>query len=154
MNTFSASVISFLFGFSFVVPWIFVRMGLWKTWYLVPFVPPLIWGRALFGWPVGLMFIVLPFLPLVGLQGDAFTAMSGYIGMGGLVLAIIMILWTPGWAKPTWQRYLEDKYSWREIRAVFIPAWREMDRKQWSQLLDSEQGIEQLVKLAREKSRG
>jgi hypothetical protein len=29
-----------------------------------------------------------------------------------------------------------------------------MDRKQWSQLLDSEQGIEQLVKLAREKSRG
>ncbi len=152
MDALWASIASFLLGFSFAVPWLIVRAGRWKSWYLAPLMPPLIWGRAIYGWPVGLMFIALPFLPLFGLQGDDFTAVSGYIGIAGVVLAFIMIIWTPAWAKPKWQRYLEDKYSWREIRGIFIPAWRKMDRKQWGQLLDSEEGIEELVRIARQQS--
>lgn len=154
MNAFWASTVSFLFGISFAVPWFLVRIGVLKAWYLAPFMPPLIWGRAIFGWPVGTMFIALPFLPLLGLQGDAGTTVAGYIGIVGLALAFVMIIWTPGWAKPKWQRYLEDKYSWREIRGIFIPAWRKMDRKQWGQLLDSEEGIEELVRIARQQQSG
>lgn len=152
MELFWNSVTLILFGFSFAIPWLIVRLGVWKSWYLVPFMPPLIWGRAIYGWPVGLMFIALPFLPLFGLQGDDFTGVSGYIGIAGVVLAFIMIIWTPGWAKPKWQRYLEDNYSWREIRGIFIPTWRKMDWKQWGQLLDSIEGIEELVRIARQQS--
>ena len=71
--------------------------------------------------------------------------------MSGAVLAVVMIVWTPGWAKPKWQRYLEDRYSWREIRGTFIPVWRKMDRQEWATLLDSEAGIRELVRRAREE---
>jgi hypothetical protein len=154
MTPLLALVISFFFGLSFSVPWIFVRIGIYKRWYLAPFAPPLMWSRVIFGWPIGAMFVSLPFLYLLGLRGNAGTNASGLIGIIGLVLAVIMIGWTPGWAKPKWQRYIEDKYTGAEIRSTFIPVWRKMDRKKWSQLLDSEEGIEELVRIAREEKYG
>jgi hypothetical protein len=62
-----------------------------------------------------------------------------------------MILWQPRWAKPDWQRYLEDNYSWSEIRNVLIPYWRQMDRSTWNTLMDSEEGIDKLVRMARKE---
>ena len=89
---------------------------------------------------------------MLPLSDDAFMIVLGWTSLVGGILGLVMIIWTPAWAKPKWQRYLEDKYSWREIRGVFIPAWRKMERKQWGQLLDSEEGIEELVRIARQQS--
>lgn len=145
-----ASISSILFGVFFMLPWVMVRSGKHKRWYLAPFAPPLMWGRAVYMWPMGTFFLVLPFLPLFGFQKDALNNASGIIAITALVFAIIMIGWTPDWAKPKWQRYLEDKYTWSEIRGTFIPAWRKMDRKEWATLLDSEAGIRELVRRARQ----
>lgn len=154
MKLFLSTLMMWAFGAPVYLPWLLARMGYYKRWYLAPFAPPLMWGKAIYGWPISLFFVVTPLVFLVGIRGEQFDTVVSWLIISSFILTFFMLLWTPDWAKPKWQRYLEDKYSWREIRAVFIPAWREMDRKQWSQLLDSEQGIEQLVKLAREKPRG
>ena len=70
--------------------------------------------------------------------------------MLGIIITPIIIIWTPSWAKPKWQRYLEENCSQEEIR-VFIPVWREMDKQEWSDYLDSEEGIDKLLKITREK---
>ncbi len=67
-------------------------------------------------------------------------------------MAPIIAIWTPRWAKPNWQRYLETTTPPDSIRA-FIPAWREMDKQEWSAYLDSEAGNEELVKITRQKLR-
>ena len=150
MTPLQGAAFLFLFGFSFAVPWIFVRIGLYKSWYLAPAMPPLIWGKAIYGWPIGLMFVSLPFIYLFGLRGDEGLSVAAFIGVLGVILAIIMIVWTPSWAKPAWQRYLETNYTWREVRGVFIPAWRKMDPWEWSAMMDTEEGIEELIKQARQ----
>lgn len=151
MKLFLGTLMMWAFGAPIYLPWLLARMGYYKRWYLAPFAPPLMWGKAIYLWPISLFFVSAPIVSFLGITGSLASTVMAWISPISIILAFNMLLWTPGWAKPTWQRYLEDKYSWREIREVFIPAWREMDRKQWSQLLDSEQGIEQLVKLAREK---
>ena len=149
MERFWGSIFSILLGAPVYLPWIFIRMGKYKSWYLAPFMPPLMWGRAAYGWPASAVFVLAPFVGILPLAPDEKGIVMGIIGILGVIVAIIMILWTPDWAKPKWQRYLEEKYSWREIRGVFIPAWRKMDRQEWAALLDSEAGIRELVRQAR-----
>lgn len=96
------------------------------------------------------MFIFLTFIHLTGVSDDIFMSMIGTVGITGVFLGIVMIIWTPGWAKPAWQRYLEENYTWQEIRGVFIPTWRKMNRREWTTLMDSEEGIEELVSRARQ----
>lgn len=148
MEKLLASILSFAFGAPLYLPWILARMGIYKGWYLAYDIPPLIWKRAIFMWPASAVFVSPPFVALLGLKGDNFGTAVAIASVLGIILAVIMAIWTPGWAKPKWQRYLEDHYSRQEIRS-FIPAWRKMDRRSWSQLLDSEAGIEQLVAMAR-----
>jgi len=76
-----------------------------------------------------------PFLALIP-NGEVGSAIWGYIGVVGAVSGLIIAIWTPRWAKPRWQQYLEDTYSKAEIRR-YIPVWRVMDAKQWSNLLDT-----------------
>ena len=92
------------------------------------------WGRAVYMWPVSIFFFFVPFLAILPISDELAMNIIGIVAIVGVILAIVMVGWTPGWAKPDWQRYLEDKYTWSEIRSTFIPVWRKMDRKKWSQL--------------------
>ena len=150
MVRFWGSIFSVLLGMPVYLPWVLARVGRYKSWYLAPFMPPIIWGRAIYGWPASALFVFAPFVGLLPIGSDGRGLLMGVIGILGVLVAIIMIIWTPGWAKPPWQRYLEDQYTWSEIRGTFIPAWRKMDRKEWATLLDSEAGIRELVRRARQ----
>ena len=94
-------------------------------------------------------FFAPHFAALLGRTGDSGLEVANLFSLTGLVLAIIMMIWTPKWAKPKWQYYLESKYTQSEIRNTFIPAWRKMDQQEWGNLLDSEEGIAELVEYAR-----
>jgi hypothetical protein len=133
------------------MPWVLARLGIYKRWYLIPFMPPVTWAKAIYLWPLSIYFICSPIVALFDVNGEEFLTISSIIGFGGVFLAGIMLLWTPRWAKPRWQLYLEDNYPYQEIKEVFVPMWREMNRDEWSQLLDSETGIKKLVRIAREQ---
>jgi hypothetical protein len=150
MNFFSATIVSFLLGAPLYLPWLFVKFGRYKTWYLAPALPPLIYGRALYGWPLCAVFISPPFVALFGYSGDEGLEIIAVIGLIGVVCGFWMIIWTPDWAKPFWQRHLESAYSYQEIRTVFLPAWRKMDRREWSNMMETKEGIEELVVYARQ----
>lgn len=70
----------------------------------------------------------------------------------GFTIGIALALWAPGWAKPTWQRRLEDRYNQNEIDS-FLRVWRRMNKKEWGRLIETDEGLEELVKMARNPSR-
>ncbi len=154
MEKVAASFVSILIGTPLYVPWLFARFGKYKRWYLAYFAPPFMWNKAIFAWPASTGFVVLPVIGLLPISSDLRTLILGIIGVSGVLVGFLMMLWTPRWAKPIWQRYLEDNYDWLEIRRVFIPHWRQMDRSTWNTLMDSEEGIDELVRLAREEKYG
>ena len=131
-------------------PWILVRYGKYKSWYLTHLFPPFIGGRAIYAWPLCAFFIFSPILAMLPIDDETFMNALGVISLASIFFAAYMMIWTPKWAKPKWQRYIEANYSFREIRNVFVPAWRRMDRYEWSIQLDSEEGIQELVQLARD----
>ncbi len=149
MSEFWSIVASFGLASPLYMPWVLARVGIYKRWYLAPFMPPFIWGKAIYGWPVSAVFFAPHFAALLGKTGGSGLEVANLFSLIGFVLAFIMIIRTPKWAKPMWQHYLESKYARAEIRKVFIPVWWNMDRKEWGRLLDSEEGIEELVQLAR-----
>lgn len=154
MDLLLGTLMMWVFGSPLYLPWIFARLGKYKRWYLAYFAPPVMWGKVIYAWPASAGFIVTPLIVLIPNHGDLRLLVWGIIGTVGVILGFLMVLWQPKWAKPDWQRYLEDKYAWREIRGVFIPHWRQMDRQTWNRLMDSEEGIDELVRMAREKTYG
>ena len=131
--------------------WVLARFGNYKRWYLAPFIPPFSWSRSIYIWPASLFFVGIPCVALLPLDSRENAMIS--MGILGFILAFVMIIWTPDWAKPKWQRYLEANYSQAQIQRC-IPLWREMERRQWSQLLDSEAGIDELVSMGMPSSQG
>lgn len=144
-----AILIMWLIGAPIYLPGLLARLGIYKNWYLVPFMPPFAWRGIIYMWPFSAFFICYPFIALSPLS-DA-QVMRVWVGIGilGLIISVIIGLWQPRWAKPTWQRRLEDRYDYDEIKFVFIPAWRKMDRKEWGRLIETEEGLEELVSIAR-----
>jgi len=147
-----ASLLMFAFGAPIYLPWVLARFGKYRGWYLVPFVPPFIWNRLLYIFPLSAVFVCAPFIASLPVDGDTYMSLWGWASMLGIIVTPIIVIWTPRWLKPNWQRYLEDNYSQDSIRA-FIPVWREMDKQEWSAYLDSEKGIDELVKITRQKLR-
>ena len=145
-----ASIVSILLGSPLYLPYIFARTGHYKRWYLAYFAPPFMWGKAIYAWPASAFFVFTPIISLLPISDDVFMMVIGIIGVMGGILGFLMILWQPRWAKPPWQAYLEATYQWWEIRRVFIPYWRQMDRQTWNMLMDSEEGIDELVAMARQ----
>jgi hypothetical protein len=150
MNLLLGTLMMWAFGAPLYLPWIFARLGKYKRWYLAYFAPPFMWGKAIYAWPASAGFVFAPFMVLIPNHGDLRLFVWGIVGMAGVVTGFLMILWQPRWAKPPWQAYLEANYQWWEIRRVFIPYWRQMDRQTWNMLMDSEEGIDELVAMARQ----
>jgi len=139
------------FGLPLYLPWVLVRFGKYKRWYLALFIPPFSWSRSIYLWPASLFFVSMPCVALLPIDSRENALISTLFL--GIILAFVMMIWPPGWAKPKWQRYLEANYSQEQIRRC-IPLWREMERRQWSQLLDSEAGIDELVSMGMPSSQG
>lgn len=150
MQVFWITLICWLLGAPLYLPWLLARFGNYRRWYVVRFIPPFSWSRAVYFWPASAFFIFLPLLVFSSLDDETVMIASAFIGFAGFIIALIIAIWTPRWLKPSWQRYLEDNYSQTEIRS-FIPIWREMDKQEWSAYLDNEEGIDALVTITREK---
>jgi hypothetical protein len=99
--------------------------------------------------PASALPVVAPFMAFIPVDPQTKTEILNYIGITGFILGIILGIWQPSWAKPKWLRRLEDNYDADEINQVFIPAWRQMDRKRWGQLIETEEGLQTLVGIAR-----
>jgi len=108
----------------------------------------MMWWKGIYIWPAGVVFISPAIGYFLGIRGSDLT-FEAYLSGAGLLFAIFIIVFTPNWAKPKWLRYLEGNYSYREIRR-YIPVWRQMS-KEWVQLMDSEEGINEAVHIARKK---
>ena len=143
------TIIFWVIGAPIYLPGLLSRLGIYKNWYLVPFMPPFAWRGIIYMWPFSAFFVCAPFIALSPLSDHLYMRVWASIGIVGLIASVILGLWRPRWAKPTWQRRLEEQYDSNEIKFVFIPAWRKMDRKEWGQLIETEEGLEKLVRMAR-----
>ncbi len=140
--------LSWLLGSFLFVPGLLVRLGKWKDWYLSPNIPPFAVKRFVYaGMPASLIFLHLPFLAFVPVDPDTKLDISAYIGVAGIAIGIVLAFWAPRWAKPAWQRRLEDRYSYAEIN-TFLPVWQHMDHKEWGRLVGTEEGLKELVEKA------
>jgi hypothetical protein len=137
-----------LVGAPIYLPGVLNLLGIYKGWYLAPFIPPFSWRRSIHAWPASAVFVCFP-ITLLPLSDDAVMKILASVGVAGVVFAITLMIWNPRWAKPAWQRRLEDRYSRDEIDLLFMPAWRKMNRKEWGRLIETEEGLEQLVQMAR-----
>ena len=146
-----AVLLLWLMGAPIYLPGLLTRIGLYKNWYLVPFMPPFAWRGIVHMWPFSAFFVCYPFIALSPLNDDQVMQAWAGIGIVGLIASAILGLWQPAWAKPTWQRRLEERYDSDEIKFVFIPAWRKMDRKEWGRLIETEEGLAELVRRARRR---
>jgi hypothetical protein len=143
-------LIGIVLGCPLYLPWVLARLGIYKRWYVARFIPPFSWSRAVYFFPASAFFLSIPCIALLPVEGNTRSNISVFIAFAGFALAPIIAIWTPRWLKPDWQRYLEDNYNQTEIR-TFIPIWREMEKQEWSAYLDSEEGIDELVAITREK---
>jgi hypothetical protein len=139
-----------LIGLVFAAMGISVRCGWHKTWYIKRTYPPVTYRAAqYFAFPFSLFWFSFPIVALLPIPRDN-KVVPLVVGMlGSFVLCLVFAIWQPRWLKPTWQRRLEDRYSWKEISGIFIPAWRRMDRREWGRLIETQEGLEQLVRKAR-----
>jgi hypothetical protein len=147
MDKLLAVCVMWLLGAPIYLPGLLARWGVYKSWYLVPWMPPFAWRGIVYMWPFSAVFVCYPFIALSPLSDDAVMKVWAGIGIGGAIFAIILGLWRPRWAKPAWQRRLEDRYDHDEI-ATFVRVWRQMDRKEWGRLIETEEGLKQLVERA------
>ena len=69
------------------------------------------------------------------------VAMIDFLLISGVVIAI----WNPPWANPAWLQRLEAQYDEDTIRTL-IANWRKMDRKEWGALIETQQGLDELVR--------
>lgn len=146
-----AIVAMWILGAPIYLPWLLARLGLYKRWYFAPFMPPFSWRGWIQLWPISAFFVFTPCIALLPIGDDLFITVIAGIGISGVIIALVLVLWTPSWAKPTWQRRLEDRYSHEEI-SRFIQVWRGMDFKEWSRLIETEEGTKTLVRMARGNS--
>lgn len=124
---------------------VLMRMGIWKSWYLKSDLPPVTMRAAVYALiPIGLGFTLAPILAALG-DDDSMWAARLY----GVTLAIgtILAIWQPPWVKPAWLRRLEFQYDQDTIKAL-IAEWRKMDRKEWGALIETQQGLDELVRRA------
>jgi hypothetical protein len=149
MNKLLVFFVAWLIGALIYLPGLLARLEIYKVWYFAPFIPPFSWKRSIYAWPASIGFIFLPFLLFSPLSDDAVMVVFAGLTFAGALLAVVLMVCSPRWAKPTWQRRLEDRYSPEEINTVFIPAWRKINRREWGRLIETEEGLEQLVQMAR-----
>jgi hypothetical protein len=109
--------------------------------------PPFSWRGWIQVWPLSLFFVGSPFLVIIPIRGDNRLTASAILGVIGLILTIYMIVWTPGWAKPVWQRRLEDYFSHEQISA-FIVTWRKLPFSTWCEMIETEDGMFELADYA------
>ncbi len=151
MEKILAIFLLWLMGAPIYLPGVLARIGVYKSWYLAPFMPPFSWRRSIHLWPISAIFVCAPFMSLLPLNEDERLQVLAGIGIASVILAIALVIWNPRWAKPLWQRRLEDRYEYDEIKFIFIPAWRQMNRKRWGKLIETDEGLETLVRIARGK---
>lgn len=123
-----------------ILPWVLAKIGTYKRWYLIPLVFPFAWRNWIQLWPLSAVFVCAPFTGLLPIEIEARMKIWATVTVVGVILAIVMVLWTPRWAKPAWQRRLEDRFSHEQISA-FISVWRKMPFSQWSDMIDTEEGM-------------
>ncbi len=153
MEKLLAGILSWVIGMPIYLPWLLARVGIYKRWYFAPFLPPFSWRGWIQLWPMSAMFVSIPFLSLFGLTGDDFTEVAGIIGIVGIIVAVYMVLWTPGWAKPTWQRRLEERFSYEQV-SEFIRIWKKMPFHEWCNKIETEEGMLELADYALENHAG
>ena len=140
-----------LIGLLFVGMGVSVRCGWYKTWYIKRVYPPFTYRAAqYFAFPISLFWLTPLLCVLLPISKERKLPL-GLIGMvGSPILCFVLAVWQPRWLKPTWQRRLEDRYNQAEIDTVFRPVWRKMDRREWGKLIETEEGLERLVEMARD----
>ena len=141
------SLLLWLLSMPVILPWILAKIGTYKRWYFAPFMPPFSWRRWIQLWPASAVFVCAPFIGLLPIAIELRMKIWAAIAVVGVILAIVMVLWTPGWAKPAWQRRLEDRFSHEQISA-FISVWRKMPFSQWSDMIETEEGMLELADYA------
>ena len=140
-------IIMWLLGAPIYLPWVLSQLGFYRGWYLVSFMPPFIGKWTIHLWPLSAVFVCYPFIALSPLNDDVVMKVWAGVSIAGFILTLVLGICNPRWAKPAWQRRLEDRYSRDEI-AEFLRVWRQMDRREWGRLIETEKGLKQLVKMA------
>lgn len=134
-------------GLVFLGMAISVRSGRSKGWYLRTYRP---FGRKLLlplCISLSLAWFTLPVVAILPIPKES-RSVLGQIGMlSPLVLTPLLAIWQPWWLDPVWLRRLESQYDRGTIKAL-IENWRKMDRAEWGRLIETQQGLDELVRRA------
>jgi len=127
---------------------ILMRVGRWKTWFLKRDLPPVTMKASLYAaFPLGLAFLAAPVINIVASsEMQAARVAIGFL-WSMAILGTILALWQPRWLKPIWLQRLDSQYDSDTINAL-IAEWRKMDRKEWGALIETQQGLDELVRRA------
>lgn len=147
MKWFLGSIFSILVGAPIYLPWVLARSGIYKRWYFAPFIPPFSWRGWIQLWPISALFVCAPIIGLLPINADERLTAWAIVGVGGVMFALVIVVWTPGWAKPSWQRRLEDRFSYKQI-TEFIHIWKNMPFHEWCNKIETETGMLELVDYA------
>lgn len=115
--------------------------------------PPFSWRGWIQLWPISAFFVFTPCITLLPINDDLLMTASGIVGGIGVVFALVITLWTPGWAKPPWQRRLEGHFSWEQI-TEFIRIWKTIPFHEWCHKIESTEGMLELADYAIENHAG
>lgn len=98
-------------------------------------------------WPLSAVFVCYPFIAISPLSDENVMKVWALVAVLGIIMSALMILKNPRWAKPLWQRRLEDLFSYEQISA-FIKTWRNLPFSQWCNMIDTEEGMLELADYA------
>lgn len=147
MEKIIGSIILWVFAAPVYLPWLLARFGHYKKWYFSRFVPPFSWRGWIQLWPLSSVFIFYPIIAISPLSDENVMKVWSWIAVFGIMSSIFMVLKTPRWAKPTWQRRLEDRFSHAQISA-FIVTWRKLPFSTWCEMIETEDGMFELADYA------
>ncbi len=126
-----------------------IRLGYLRAAYAVKGFPVLVPRELVFSMiPLGLMFGIFAFLPLIPSTDELRMRIVIYLVPPLWIIAGILAIWQPWWLKPKWLRWLEKEHG-----DIIETLWEEVRKEghAWERRVRTQEQLEEWVAEVRRK---
>ncbi len=135
-------------GIGFLLLGISVRLGRFKSWWLLKFNPIVPEIGAYLGIPASITFFVwasIAFFSDVDTRRQIFV----YCGGPSLIVTFLLSIWRPRWLAPKWLLWLEDYHN--DVLPLLKKEAQHMGGREWEDRVYTQADLEQWVAEVRRK---
>jgi hypothetical protein len=133
-------VLALILGFS-------IRLGKYKTWWLIWDTPITPLAAAYLGIPLGIGMLVLALAVLFPDLEDRRRVFDYATIL--LITSFILAFWRPRWLVPRWLLWLEDNHG--EIYAQLREEAQKLGAREWEKRVSTQEGLEEWAMEVRRK---